>query len=227
MTRSVWRGMPVRIHRSSPIGLRSVSSFQHSGDVCLTLFATMYPQYLDFPPQARVLEVGCAEADWLTPMKRLRPDLHLTGIDWRRCERPGADTVIEGNVLAVDFTPQSFDAVVYVSSLEHIGLGHYDHDPLDDDGDIKAMKRTWDWLTPNGQVYFDVPWNPDPGYQVCGTECRVYDDAALVERFSSRRWWKEHARCWASMKDAQELIPRPTTKNGRFALCACVWGKHE
>ena len=66
-----------------------MSRYNHHGDLCLTIWADAYASGgFDFPSNARVLEIGCAEADWMTPMLALRPDLQITGIDWRLCKRP-------------------------------------------------------------------------------------------------------------------------------------------
>lgn len=146
---------------------------------CLQLFAKCLAEFpLNFPPNARVLEIGCAEDDWITPMLSLRPDLDITGIDWRGCTRPG--TIIRGDVLVHDFPDSSFDVVVGVSSIEHIGLGHYDSDPIDIDGDTHCMERVVRWLKPGGWMYLDVPYGPS--YRLEGTSHRVYDEAALVQR---------------------------------------------
>lgn len=150
------------------------------GDECLSMFADVWATgRLHFPPSARVLEIGCAEADWMTLMLAQRPDLSITGIDWRACERPG--TVIQGDVLTHDFPDESFDVVVGVSSVEHIGLGHYEADPLDVDGDRHCMERVARWLKPGGWVYLDVPFTKS-GFKVVGTSYRAYDDATAVER---------------------------------------------
>lgn len=127
---------------------------------------------------ARVLEIGCAESDWMTPMLSLRPDLQITGIDWRDCERPGA--LVRGDVLTHEWPNWAFDAAVGISSIEHIGLGHYDHDPLDVNGDRHCMERVAQWLTPGGVFYADVPYGRK--YEVVGTGHRIYDDAALASR---------------------------------------------
>lgn len=149
------------------------------GDACLSIFEYVYATgALVFPPEARVLEIGCAEADWMTPMLATRPDLQITGIDWRGVDRPRA--VIQGDVLTHKFQAASFDAVVGISSIEHIGLGHYSGDPLDDDGDQHCMERVAQWLKPGGWVYADVPYGP--AYLVSGTAYRVYDDDALRRR---------------------------------------------
>lgn len=168
-------------------------TFNHHGDLCLNIWADAYASGgFDFPPNARVLEIGCAEADWMTPMLALRPDLKTTGIDWRGCKRPG--TLIRGDVLAVDFAPASFDCVVGISSIEHVGLGHYENDPTYVDGDVSCMARVASWLAPGGWAYLDVPYNA-AGYQALGTKCRIYDDAALASRLvpsglhEVRRWY--------------------------------------
>lgn len=161
------------------------------GDSCLSIFSAVYDTgALVFPYGASVLEIGCAEADWMTPLLAERPDLAITGIDWRREERPG--TVIHGDVLSVDFEPDQFDVIVGISSLEHIGLGHYDADPLDVDGDVHVAARMHRWLKPGGWVYADVPYRPD-GYMVHDTSHRSYDldslQARLVYPFTAPTFW--------------------------------------
>jgi len=162
-------------------------------DPCISLFGAVYATgALHFPRGARVLEIGCAEGDWLTPMHTVRPDLDLVGIDWRACESSRAGTVIKGDVLTETWPPESFDAVVGISSIEHIGLGHYERDPLDVDGDLHCMARVREWLRPGGLVYADVPY--DHTYGVMGTSYRTYNEAALDARLFYglqvvRRWY--------------------------------------
>lgn len=146
---------------------------------CLALFAKCYDEFpLVFPQGAAVLEIGCAEDDWQTPMLALRPDLKITGIDWRACRRPGL--TYRGDVLTMDFPEASFDAIVGISSIEHIGLGHYDNDPAAVDGDVTCLQRAARWLKPGGWIYLDVPFGP--AYMVHGTSHRVYTEAAFRER---------------------------------------------
>jgi SAM-dependent methyltransferase len=157
-----------------------MTTYNPKGDSCLSIWADAYETgAIVFPPDARVLEIGCAEADWQTPMLALRPDLRITGIDWRACKRPG--TTIKGDVLAFDFPEASLDAVVGISSIEHIGLGHYDADPLQPGGDARCMEQAHRWLAKGGWAYLDVPFNPS-GYLVDGTSHRVYDWDAVDER---------------------------------------------
>lgn len=168
--------------------------YQAGGDLCLSFWAiAMKHCWVSFPPNARVLEIGCAEADWQTPMLALRPDLRITGLDWRACERPG--TTVQGDVMRLDTFPrESFDCIVSVSAIEHVGLGFYEGDPQFASGDIVAMVNAGYWLKPGGWMYLDVPYRPD-GYLENG-QYRGYDDDAVQTRlivpgFTLKHW----ARC--------------------------------
>lgn len=156
-------------------------------------------------------------------MTAARPDLKIDGIDWRICKRPAARTLIRGNVLEHDFVPGSYDAIVLISALEHIGLGHYEEDPIDPDGDVRCVERAARWLRRGGLLYFDVPFQPDR-YQVLGTECRIYDDATLNTRLW-RTLFNQRGRWWTREKNTSTLIPRPTARDPRFYYCACLWEK--
>lgn len=142
----------------------------------------------EFPQGAKVLEVGCAEADWSGPMKQLRPDLHITSMDVRKCKRPGSDVLLVGSVLErTRFLPRTFDCIVAVSTIEHIGLGAYG-DPVHPDGDTVAMRNCLEWTALGGWMYFDVPYGP---YAVNGN-FRRYDESHVQARLLNG--WTEQAR---------------------------------
>lgn len=158
----------------------SRTRFNSGKDLCLGFFREFWDEgAIEIPQGGRVLEIGCAEADWLTPMKATRPDLHLTGTDQRdHPARPGADLLVRGNVMDQTLFPQwTFDAIIAVSVLEHVGVGRYG-DPVDECGDIRAMANLRHWLKPNGVLYFDVPWRPwGPS-----TPFRQYNETDLQNR---------------------------------------------
>lgn len=156
------------------------TAYQHGNDLCLSFWAIAMSQgWIDFPEHAKVLEIGCAEADWQTPMLALRPDLKIYGIDWRECERPGYCTV-QGDVLTTSMDMGApYDAIVSISAIEHIGLTAYG-EPHERFGDRKAMERAHSWLKPGGWMYLDVPYRPDG--LVITENYRGYDETALAER---------------------------------------------
>ncbi len=190
-----------------------MTPYNPHGDLCLSIFADVYATgALVFPPNARVLEIGCAEADWQTPMLAVRPDLQITGVDWRKAKRPG--TTIQGDILTQDFAPESFDVAIGISSIEHIGLGHYEADPADATGDARCMQLVSKWLAPGGWAYLDVPYNAR-GYMVLNTEARIYDDEQLYRRLAAvadlkpvQRWYADRSgRFLGSDRPASPELP--------------------
>lgn len=159
-------------------------------DHCIGFFSEMYESgRVPIPEGAKVLEIGCAEVDWLTPMKALRPDLHLTGLDQRtHPPRPGADELVRGNLLNGSLFPYgSFDVIVAISVLEHVGIGRYG-DERHPDGDMIAMRHLKTWLKPDGFLYLDVPYRPDGpstdfrAYSPEDLEWRLIQDWKVVQR---------------------------------------------
>lgn len=87
-----------------------------------------------------------------------------------------------------EITEGDFDACFSISSVEHDGLGRYG-DPLDPDGDLKAMQNLRNFLKDDALVYFAVPAGLD---KVVFNTHRVYGEKRMpkilkgwdtVERF--------------------------------------------
>jgi hypothetical protein len=159
------------------------------GDTCGNVFGqSLRAVDPSIPLDGNVLEIGCAEFDWLTVAKQAWPDMTLTGIDWRE-PKPGYDRAgnlrMQRDVLDYCFPSKSFDWIVAVSTIEHIGLGHYG-DPGDPNGDTHAMELAWHWLKPGGWMYLDVPFADS--YSVFGTKCRIYDTPAILSRLLTGPW---------------------------------------
>ena len=169
-------------------------SFQSGGDMCLGFFQTFWEQGLlpEIPQNGRVLEIGCAEADWLTPMKAARPDLTLIGIDQRGAgERSGADEIVRADVLTYDgFGMASFDAIIAVSMVEWAGCGHYG-DPLDVKGDFVTLAQARKWIKPDGWLYFDVPYTNAEfpiEHRKHNPDMRIYSDEDFARLLHETRW---------------------------------------
>lgn len=204
--------------------------YKVGGDACCDFFAQLLRAAdPDVPESARVLEIGCAELDWLTIAATSWPSLKLTGIDWRGHKRPpqGA-TVIQGDVMRHAFPEASFDLIVSISAIEHVGLGHYAQDPRAENGDSRALINGWRWLTPGGWLLFDVPWNAGAdAYEVVGSSHRVYDDATVESRLAQGLPWE---RVWTGAADMKQsaviLTDTPRLKGGeRFYYRGFAWRK--
>jgi len=156
-----------------------IADWAYSGDdpglKLFTLANPLLPTLQGFRPF--LYEIGCSDTNWIERVRVLQPSWFVHGIDWRR--QPGRN-VDCGDVLTSPLPKVS--AFVGLSSIEHVGLGHYDGDPKDSDGDARTIERLREHLIPGGFIYFDVPYSPE-GYRVYGTKCRIYDDRALLERF--------------------------------------------
>lgn len=168
-----------------------------------------------FGPDAKVLEIGSCEADWLHPAGEAWPECWFSGIDTRApevTERDGKLIRSRADVMQREnFAEATFDAAVSLSAIEHIGLGHYG-DPKDPEGDSKAVANVWHWLKPGGWFYFDVPYAPQE-YRVCGTSHRQYNWRALNERLLSQWQGRLAWTGWAPKREAGRLVQEPVEQS--------------
>ena len=181
-----------------------------NSDVCLGVFVDAANAWqLEIPAQGQVLEVGCAEADWLAVAHAHEPSAHLIGVDVRSCRRDHG-TVIKGDIFEQSFGEQSFDAIVLVSALEHIGLGHY-KDPVVERGDLKLMDLLFQWLKPGGWLYADVPWTAFEPF-VHNTAYRAYDDLQILTLWKDgpkQRWYTKSATPIGYTQAVESCPPKP------------------
>lgn len=82
-------------------------------------------------------------------------------------------------IIAIDIKTQSIevdaDIGMSISSFEHDGLGRYG-DPIDPDGDIKAMKKAKTAIKKGGLMFFSVPVGKD---KVVWNAHRIYGKSRL------------------------------------------------
>lgn len=137
-------------------------SYAESDPALMLWTAALARWQMTLPLDARVVELGCAETDFLERLQRFNPGYRLTGVDCY--PQPRANTIAGDACKADLFEPACLDAVILLGALEHFGLGYYGdpiHERLGEPwGDVLAMENIGRWLKPGGWVYFDVPVNP-------------------------------------------------------------------
>jgi hypothetical protein len=204
---------------------RAVSWSYSGADAGIQLFdACLKAGAMAFTPGMRVLEVGCCESDWLERASKAWPDVEFIGMDCRTDPKKsrGRYSLVKGDARNPGvFECESFDAVVSLSAIEHVGLGHYG-DPKDTDGDFRAMNCCWFWTKPGGWMYFDVPYDPTH-YWEQGTKARIYDDKAIDLRLQQS--WDDGWRGYVGADAPGLLVPKPTEPHPRYWYAAHVWRK--
>jgi SAM-dependent methyltransferase len=96
-------------------------------------------------------------------------DLHLSGL-----------TCDAADLLALPFDDRSLKSLSCMHVIEHVGLGRYG-DPLDPDGDLKAISELKRVLAPGGNLLFVVPiGNP----KIMFNAHRIYSYEQIVTYFS-------------------------------------------
>jgi SAM-dependent methyltransferase len=115
-----------------------------------------------------VLEVGYAFAEpaYVAALLRARPE-RLVGLDLAERDVPGLETVA-GDVRAAPFDDRTFDQVLLVSTLEHVGADAtvYGHEvegaARGTDGRLAALRELRRVLRPRGELLVTVPLG-EPG----------------------------------------------------------------
>jgi SAM-dependent methyltransferase len=120
-----------------------------------------------------VLDVGCCSSQ--LPIALASRGFRVVGIDVNPYpfRHPNFDAV-RGDAMRFPFPAASFGAVLAVSVIEHIGIGHYG-DPGGHGGDGAAVREIRRVLRPGGRVLITVPF----GRSRTDAFQRVYDPARL------------------------------------------------
>lgn len=83
------------------------------------------------------------------------------------------------NVTSLDWPANSVESLSCMHVLEHIGLGRYG-DPIDPDGDMKAIRELMRVLKPGGDLLIAVPVGRP---RICFNAHRIYDGNEFTRYF--------------------------------------------
>ena len=124
----------------------------------------------------RVLDVGCSTSDYLAELAREEPrrGRRVYGLEPDAPQPIRNVGVVKGTVVAPPFPAASFDLILCISTVEHIGLPIYGQHEFPH-GDILAMRHMRRLLAPGGRLLLTVPF----GRAQVNPWFRVYDRGSL------------------------------------------------
>jgi SAM-dependent methyltransferase len=130
------------------------------------------------PEDRRVLDFGAYES--LLPLTLSALGHEVTVLDQRAYpfSAPRLKSVAADLFGEYPLRPGSFDMVISVSTIEHLGLGGYE-DVRIPEGDRLGVERLWQLVRPGGRLMATVP----AGKPAVRRGYRTYDEARLREVF--------------------------------------------
>ena len=152
----------------------------------------------------KILDVGCHgnEIFWqLTDKELFGIDiLNLSKEDFRW-------TFYQQDIRTNSFPNDFFDTVISISTIEHIGLGHY-KDYKEEDGDKSAMREIRRIVKSGGQILITVPF----GKRFIGKWYRVYNKEMIKELVKdlilekADYFMRKNEWVWTSETEAENVI---------------------
>jgi hypothetical protein len=155
-----------------PVTVRHTAGAVEPGDVNERIVEVpfAFAAVAGLPAGSAVLDFGAAESTLSFSLASLGFD--VTAVDLRPypLDHPNLRTVTTP-VESWEGPDRPLDAILSVSTLEHVGLGHYGHDAGGGDLDRRIIERFAGWLAPGGQLVLTAPYG---AWSVDGLQ-RTYD----------------------------------------------------
>jgi SAM-dependent methyltransferase len=123
------------------------------------------------------------------------------------------------DLLALPFADESVEAISCMHVVEHVGLGRYG-DPLDPEGDLKAMRELKRVLAPGGTLLFVVPTGKP---RIMFNAHRIYSFGQIKEYFAELEL-REFALIPDSPQDGGLIFDAPSeVADAQSYGCGCFW----
>lgn len=136
-------------------------------------------QYLGEKEKRKILDVGCYYSNF--PIQLATMGFKTWAIDPEPYLLTHPNFVfVNGDVTDTEFKSNTFDVVTSVSTIEHIGIGHY-KDQVEKDGDKKAISEIRRIMKPKGKLLISIPVNKT--FRIGKTQ-RFYDTKSINELLS-------------------------------------------
>jgi SAM-dependent methyltransferase len=128
-------------------------------------------------------------------------------------------TCFSGDLTNISFGDNSIDSISCLHTVEHVGLGRYG-DPIDYDGDLKAIAELKRVVKPGGSLLFVTPVGQS---KIAYNAHRIYSFEQVTEYFSGFEL-KEFSLIPDSENDGgliQNADPKMVAKQSY--ACGCFW----
>jgi SAM-dependent methyltransferase len=131
---------------------------------------------------------------------------------------------LSGDLMNLPFESNSIESLSCMHTVEHVGLGRYG-DPLDYDGDIKAVKELTRVLAVGGSLLFVVPLGAKD--VICFNAHRIYSKDQVLNLFSDLEL-KEFTLIPEDEADGGLVVnPSKELLEKQFYGCGCFWFTKE
>jgi len=102
------------------------------------------------------LDVGCCET--ILPIQLASLGYKITGLDIRPYELSHPNfSFIQADICQTNLSPEQFDMIICVSTIEHIGLNTIYGKSNQKSSDKKAIKSMFSLLKPKGKLFLTTP----------------------------------------------------------------------
>ena len=126
--------------------------------------------------------------------------------------------------MSLPFADNSLESVSCMHTVEHIGLGRYG-DPLDPDGDLKAIEELKRVTAPGGNLLFVTPVTGNPRIMFNADRVYSYDQIMkYFKDFTLKEFYLIPDHATAMKSGAIENASKQDADNQAFG-CGCFWFK--
>ncbi|MBC7914365.1 MAG: DUF268 domain-containing protein [Pyrinomonadaceae bacterium] len=127
---------------------------------------------------------------------------------------------LAGDLHHLPFETNSVASISCMHTIEHIGLGRYG-DPMDYDGDIKAIDELIRVLQPGGNLLIAVPLGKTD--KICFNAHRIYSKEQMLSLFKGLKLM-EFALIPENEEDGGLIVdPAPQLLDKQIYGCGCFW----
>lgn len=132
---------------------------------------------------------------------------------------PGLQS-LQANLLALPFESASIASLSCMHTIEHVGLGRYG-DPLDSDGDLKAIRELTRVLRPGGSLLFVTPIGHEAKIEFNAHRIYTYD---MVKEYFSGLTLKEFSLIPEHEESGGIIVNAdPALVAKEQYACGCFW----